>query len=83
MRKLPQEKNVEALARTVVAMMTPFIGNIKSITTDNGSAFACHKLIAQRLKTKVYFAHPVRRVRDTIAKGCLPFRPRKGQEAAA
>lgn len=38
-------------------MITPFIGNIHSITTDNGSEFACHKLIAQRLKTKVYFAH--------------------------
>ena len=58
MRKLPQGKNAEALARTVVAMMTPFIGNIHSIITDNGSEFACHKFIAQRLKTKVYFAHP-------------------------
>ena len=58
MRKLPQGKNAEALARTVVAMMTPFIGNIHSITNDNGSEFACHKLIARRLKTKVYFAHP-------------------------
>ena len=27
MRKLPEGKNVEALARTVVAMMTPFVGN--------------------------------------------------------
>ena len=58
MRKLPQGKNAEALARTVVAMLTPFIGTIRSITTDNGSEFACHKFIAQRLKTKVYFAHP-------------------------
>ncbi|WP_345739326.1 IS30 family transposase [Bacteroides zoogleoformans] len=30
MRKLPQGKNAQALARTVVAMMTPFIGNIKN-----------------------------------------------------
>lgn len=58
MRKLPRGKNAEELAKTVVAMMTPFIGNIKSITTDNGSEFACHKFIEQRLKTKVYFAHP-------------------------
>lgn len=58
MKKLPRGKNAEALAKTVVAMMTPFIGNIKSITTDNGSEFAGHKVIAQRLKTKVYFAHP-------------------------
>ena len=36
----------------------PFIGNIKSIATDNGSEFACHRLIAQRLKTKVCFALP-------------------------
>ena len=56
MRKLPQGKNAQALARTAVAMLTPFIGTIRSITTDNGSEFACHKFIAQRLKTKVYFA---------------------------
>ena len=59
MRKLPQGKNAEALARTVVAMMTPFIGNIHSITTDNGSEFACHKLIAQRLKTKRLLRTPL------------------------
>ena len=59
MRKLPQGKNAEALARIVVAMMTPFIGNIHSITTDNGSEFACHKLIAQRLKTKRLLRTPL------------------------
>lgn len=58
MKKLSKGKNAQALVKTVVAMMTPFIGNIKSITTDNGSEFACHKFIEQRLKTKVYFTHP-------------------------
>lgn len=58
MRKLKYGKNAKHLAKTVVAMMTPYIGTIKSITTDNGSEFAEHKYISKRLKTQVYFAHP-------------------------
>ncbi len=58
MRKLKKGKNAEGLAKTVVAMMTPFIGTIKSITTDNGKEFSEHKYIARWLKTKVYFTHP-------------------------
>lgn len=58
MRKLKKGKNAESLAKTVVAMMTPFIGTIKSITTDNGSEFAAHQYIARKLKTKIYFTHP-------------------------
>lgn len=58
MRKLRHGKNAKQLAKTVVAMMTPYIGRIKSITTDNGSEFAEHKYIAERLKTKIFFTHP-------------------------
>ena len=56
--KLPNGKNADELAKAVIRLLTPFIGHILSITTDNGSEFAGHKLIAKRLKTKVYFAHP-------------------------
>lgn len=30
----------------------------KSITTDNGSEFAAHQVIAKELNTTVFFAHP-------------------------
>lgn len=42
----------------VIIMLLPYIGKIRSITTDNGSEFAEHLLIAKRLRTKVFFAHP-------------------------
>lgn len=58
MKKLKKGKNAKEVAKTVVSLLTPFIGNIKTITTDNGSEFAEHRYIAKRLKTKVYFAHP-------------------------
>ncbi|MGI6572250.1 MAG: hypothetical protein ACOX19_02210 [Fermentimonas sp.] len=45
-------------------MMTPFIGTIKSITTDNGSELAGHKYMARWLKTRVYF--PLFSVMSTI-----------------
>lgn len=58
MRKLKRGKDAEELARTVVAMLTPFKEYVKSITTDNGTEFACHEKIAKGLDTKVYFADP-------------------------
>ena len=36
----------------------PIKKHVKSITTDNGLAFAEHKYIAKRLNTTVYFADP-------------------------
>jgi len=39
--------------------------------------------LQQRLLRDRRVGLPVRRVRDTIARDCLPFRPRKGQEEAA
>ncbi len=57
-RVLPEGKNAKALAKAVVAMMLPYIGKIRSITTDSGSEFAEHRYIAKRLKTKIFFAHP-------------------------
>ena len=57
-RKLPQGKNAKALAQMVIIMLLPYIGKIRSITTDNGSEFAEHMRIASRLKTRIFFAHP-------------------------
>ena len=58
MRKLNKGKNAKELARTVVHLLAPFKGCVKSITTDNGTEFACHEMIAKSIGTKVYFADP-------------------------
>lgn len=58
MRKLNKGKNAKELAKTVIHLFAPFKGHIKSITTDNGTEFACHETIAKSLNTKVYFADP-------------------------
>ena len=58
MRKLPKGKNAKELARTVIHLLRPFKGQIKSITTDNGTEFACHEMISKSLGVKVYFADP-------------------------
>ena len=58
MRKLPKGKNAKELARTVIHLLRPFKEQIKSITTDNGTEFACHEMISKSLGVKVYFADP-------------------------
>ena len=68
-RKLPKGKNAKALARAVILMLLPYIGKIRSITTDNGSEFAEHLMIAKRLKTKIFFAHPY----SSWEKGCIEY----------
>lgn len=68
-RKLPHGKNAKALAKTVINMLLPYIGKIRSITTDNGSEFAEHLMIAKRLKTKIFFAHPY----SSWEKGCIEY----------
>lgn len=50
-------------------MLLPYIGKIRSIITDNGSKFAEHMLIAKRLKTKVFLAHPY----SSWEKGCIEY----------
>lgn len=68
-RKLPQGKNAKALAQMVNLMLLPYIGKIRSITTDNGSEFAEHLLISKQLKTKIFFAHPY----SSWEKGCIEY----------
>lgn len=68
-RKLPEGKNAQALAQTVITMLLPYIGKIRSITTDNGSEFADHLRIAKQLRTKVFFAHPY----SSWEKGCIEY----------
>ena len=58
MRKLKNGKNAKELARTVIHLLSPFKDHIKSITTDNGTEFACHEVIAKSLGVTIYFADP-------------------------
>ena len=58
MRKLKNGKNAKELARTVIHLLSPFKDHIKSITTDNGTEFACHEMIAKSLGVTIYFADP-------------------------
>lgn len=63
MERLPHGKHPEPLAKAVVRLLFPYRHTIRSITTDNGSEFCCHRLISQGLTPKgepfqnlVYFA---------------------------
>ena len=58
MRKLKQGKNAKDLARTVIHLLSPFKEQVKSITTDNGTEFACHEMIGKSLGVTIYFADP-------------------------
>lgn len=58
MRKLTKGKNAKELARTVIHLLSPFKEHIKSITTDNGTEFACHEMISKSLGVNIYFADP-------------------------
>lgn len=56
MARLPHGKNPEKVVDMVIKLLLPYRRNMLTITTDNGSEFACHKKIAKALTTTVYFA---------------------------
>jgi IS30 family transposase len=58
MKKLENGKNAKELAKAVIKMLLPYKHMVHSITSDNGTEFAEHQLIAKKLKTNFYFAHP-------------------------
>lgn len=51
-------KSAKGLAKAVVKLMAPFKDKVFSITSDNGTEFAMHKYIAEKLNANFYFAHP-------------------------
>ena len=57
MEKL-KSKNAKELAKTMVNMLLPYKNAIKTITSDNGTEFAEHQYINQKLECDFYFAHP-------------------------
>ena len=56
MTKLKFGKNAFETAKAVVKLLLPYKNIVNSITTDNGSEFACHELITKKNGAKVYFA---------------------------
>ena len=58
MTQLAHRKESEPLAESVRHLVLPYKKHIKTITTDNGSEFAAHKLITKYLGAVAYFADP-------------------------
>lgn len=55
--KLPSKKP-EVVARAVKRLLFPYRKHVHTITTDNGVEFRDHRVIAQALGCRVYFADP-------------------------
>lgn len=58
MEKLPYGKQSEPLAEVVIRLLYAYKNNTYTITSDNGSEFAQHELIARKLNLDFFFAHP-------------------------
>jgi len=56
-RKL-KGKNADELAKETIRLMVPYKELVHSITSDNGTEFANHEYIAEKLSAEFYFAHP-------------------------
>lgn len=73
MEKLPYGKKAVPVARTMVRLLMPYRETVKTITTDNGTKFAAHRLITKRLRMKgkedviVYLADSY----SSWQKGCI------------
>ncbi len=57
-QKLPKGKNAKELSKIVYAMLLPYKVHVHTITVDNGSEFAEHQTLAEKLNTQIYFTHP-------------------------
>ena len=58
MKKLSQGKVAKGFANAVIELLSPYKNVVHSITSDNGTEFAEHKLIATKLRAAFFFAHP-------------------------
>ena len=53
-----ENKRADTVRNAILSMFLHFPKAVKSITLDNGTEFADHKTIANRLNAPVHFAHP-------------------------
>lgn len=57
MKKL-RGKNAKELSKSLIDLLLPYKGCIKTITSDNGTEFSRHEEISKKLECEFYFAHP-------------------------
>jgi transposase, IS30 family len=57
LRKLKSKAAAE-MRYTSVKLLGPLAAKVHTITVDNGKEFCEHELIAKKLQTRIYFAHP-------------------------
>jgi IS30 family transposase len=53
-----KNRSATALNEAVLALLEPMRNLVHTITSDNGSEFSYHEVIAQQLDARFYFAHP-------------------------
>lgn len=53
-----KHKTAQAVADTIISLLTPFSDYVHTITTDNGKEFSHHERMAESLGADFYFAHP-------------------------
>jgi len=58
LRKLEHGKNADGMAQAMIDLLLPYKSDIQTITSDNGTEFARHKEISEKLDASFYFAHP-------------------------
>lgn len=56
-RKIPA-KSAADVGRAMVDMLWRYRSYVHTITADNGSEFCEHEMVADKLKTEIYFANP-------------------------
>ncbi|HEX2930742.1 MAG TPA: IS30 family transposase [Candidatus Binatia bacterium] len=57
LRKLHSKAAAE-MRHTSISLLGPLAAQVHTITVDNGKEFCEHELIAKKLNTRIYFAHP-------------------------
>jgi len=58
MEKMKFGKQAQGLAKAAIRMLFAYKDTVHTITSDIGTEFAEHELIAEKLKADFYFAHP-------------------------
>lgn len=58
MKKLKSGKQAQDLAKAAIKLLFAYRNTVHTITSDNGTEFAGHELIAQKLNATFFFAHP-------------------------
>lgn len=51
-------KSAADVSRAMIGMLWRYRGHVRTITADNGAEFCAHELVAEKLKTDIYFANP-------------------------